>query len=234
MMKFPTTLIEVTLIKRYKRFLADCRLEDGTLVTAHCPNSGTMTTCWEEGCRAALTDHGVTERKLKYTLEMTRMGRGWVGVNTMWPNKATALAIEAGQIPGLEGYGSLRREVPYGKNSRIDILLEGEQGRVWVEVKNTTLKDGDVVRFPDAVTERGLKHLHELEAQVTAGDRAVLVFFVNRSDVSVMSAAHEVDPVYSKALSKAKARGVELLALSTTRTLLGIKVTGQIPIDLDL
>lgn len=233
MMKFPTALVEATLLRRYKRFLADCRLEDGRVVMAHVPNSGTMATCFEGGCRAMLTDHGETERKLKYTLELTRVGRGWVGVNTMWPNKATAAAIEARQIPGLAEFDTLRREVPYGKNSRIDILLEGKRGRTWVEVKNTTMKDGDIVRFPDSVTERGLKHLHELEAQVKAGDRSVLIFFVNRADVKVMSAAHDVDPTYSKALRNAQARGVELLALATSRTTAGIKVTGQLPIDLD-
>lgn len=231
---FPGKILTATLLKRYKRFLADCRLDDGSLVTAHCPNSGTMSTCWEEGCVAALTDHGETDRKLRYTLEMTKIGSGWVGVNTMWPNKATAVALEAGVLPELGPFATLRREVPYGKNSRIDILLEGPKGRTWVEVKNTTLKDGDVVRFPDAVTERGLKHLHELEAQVKAGDRAVLVFFVNRSDVKVMSAAPAIDPDYATALRKAQKNGVELVALATTRTLSGITVTGTLPIDLTL
>jgi len=230
---FPGKIVRATLLKRYKRFLADCRLDDGTLVTAHCPNSGTMSTCWEEGCEAALTDHGETDRKLRYTLEMTKIGRGWVGVNTMWPNKATAVALEAGVVPGIDAFETLRREVAYGKNSRIDILLEGKKVRTWVEVKNTTLKDGAVVRFPDAVTERGLKHLHELESMVKVGDRAVLVFFVNRADVEIMSSAPAIDPEYAKALVKARRNGVELVALSTRRTLSGITVTGTLPIDLD-
>ncbi len=232
-MRFQAPLVTGTLVRRYKRFLADVRLEDGTVVVAHTPNSGSMATCFEPGCEVALSHHPEPHRKLAYTWELSRMGRAWIGVNTAHPNQVVAEGLKTGAIAGLEGYDSVRREVPYGKASRIDVLLEGRRGRAWVEVKNTTLRDGRLVRFPDSVTERGLKHLRELTRVVREGDRGVMIFFVNRPDCEAFAPASAIDPDYAKGLRAAVKNGVEAIALATKSTLRGIDITGTLPIQLD-
>jgi len=216
-MRYPHPVTVGTFVRRYKRFLADVVLPSGELVTVHCPNSGSMTTCAEPGRPALVGDHGTgTTRKLRYTLEAVHMGEAWVSINTMHPNRVVHEAIAGGTLPELRGYTELRREVVYGRgnHSRIDIFLSGhpELPDAFVEVKNTTLRDGDLARFPDAVTERGQKHIEELERVVKQGHRGVLVFFVGRADCHAMAPADAIDPRYGKLLRRAVKKGVEALA----------------------
>ncbi|HEX7598487.1 MAG TPA: DNA/RNA nuclease SfsA, partial [Polyangia bacterium] len=160
-----TGLVSGTLIQRYKRFLADVRLDDGCVVTAHSTNTGSMKTCWEPGDRVLLESAANPDRKLKFTWLAVERPGGWVGVETGMPNRVVAEAARRDALPGLAGLHGVRTEVKYGaENSRIDVLaLDGEDRQVFIEVKNTTLKSGDWALFPDAVTERGTKHLRELQ-----------------------------------------------------------------------
>ncbi len=210
-----TGLVAGTLVTRYKRFLADVRLADRTVVTAHTTNTGSMKTCWEPGYRVLLERAANPDRKLKFTWLAVERPGGWVGVETGMPNRVVAEAARRDALPGLPGLRQVRTEVRYGsENSRIDVLAADAEGReVYIEVKNTTLKDGDWALFPDAVTLRGAKHLRELEAMVAAGHRAAIVFFVHRQDVTCFDAAREVDPAYAKALLQAAQAGVEVLPL---------------------
>jgi len=205
-----------TLLPRYQRFLADVRLQDGSVVTAPCTNTGTMKTCWEPGDRVLLEPATNPQRKLKFTWLAVERPGGWVGVETGMPNRVVAEAARRDVLPGLAGLHGVRTEVKYGlENSRIDVLaLDGEGRQVFVEVKNTTLKEGDWALFPDAVTERGLKHLRELQAMVRAGHRAAIAFFVHRTDVDRFDAAREIDPTYAAELELAAETGVMLLPLA--------------------
>ena len=210
-------LIPGVLIQRYKRFLADVRLEDGRIITAHCTNTGTMKTCWEPGDRVLLEPAANPDRKLKYTWLACERGPGaWIGVDTGLPNRVVAEAARRDALPGLPGLCSVRTEVKYGaERSRIDVLaLDAEGRQVFIEVKNATLKDGEWVRFPDAVTERGTKHLRELQAMVREGHRAAIAFFVHRGDVSAFDAARAIDPTYAAELDRAAAAGVAVLPLA--------------------
>lgn len=203
------------ILTRYKRFLADMELEDGSVITAHCTNTGTMKSCWEPGDRVLLAPATNPDRKLKFTwIACERDGR-WLGVDTGMPNKVVAEAARQDALPGLPGLQKVRTEVPYGtERSRIDVVAEDGDGRqVFIEVKNTTLKIGDWVCFPDAVTERGRKHLRELQGMVRAGHRAAIAFFAHREDVSAFDAAWEIDPGYAQELDSAIHAGVELLPL---------------------
>lgn len=216
-MKFHAPLIKGTLIKRYKRFMADVTLEDGSVVTAHCANSGSMLSVNEPGSEVWVSPAKSPDRKLKYTWEMIRIGRSLVGVNTQHPNTLVAEAVKAGKAPELAGFENLRREVKYGKNSRIDVLLEMPGGRLcYVEVKNVTLRrdlsKGAPAEFPDGVTARGAKHLAELSDMIKEGHRAVMFYLVQRADASAMTIARDIDPAYGEALDKARAAGVEVAA----------------------
>lgn len=215
-MEFPDPLLRGSLIKRYKRFLADVTLDSGEAVTAHCANSGSMLSVNAPGSEVWLSPARNPERKLRYTWEMIRIGKGLVGINTGHPNGLVAEAVKAGAIPELAGYASIRREVKYGRNSRIDLLLEGN-GRpaCYVEVKNVTMRRGTAAdspaEFPDAVTERGAKHLDELAAMVAAGHRAAMLFLVQREDCPAFTVAADIDPAYAEGLARARAGGVEAL-----------------------
>lgn len=216
-MNFHAPLIKGTLIKRYKRFMADVTLEDGTVVTAHCANSGSMLSVKDEGAEVWLSPAANPDRKLKYTWELIRVGDALVGVNTALPNKIAEEAIAEGRVEELSGYATIRREVKYGKNSRIDILLEDEdKPSCYVEVKNMTLKrdlsPGAPAEFPDAVTARGAKHLVELGDMVEQGHRAVMFYLVNRDDSESATIAADIDPTYAEELTKAVKRGVEIVA----------------------
>jgi sugar fermentation stimulation protein A len=211
-------LTEGTILRRYKRFLADVELADGTLVTAHCPNTGAMTGCWAPGAPVQLSHSDNPKRKLAWTLERVDMGGGWIGVNTARTNALVAEAIGAGHVPPLAGYGQLRREVPFHPpghpRARLDLLLsQGGQADAFVEVKNVTLLDGGRLRFPDAVTERGRRHLDVLLAAVDQGCRGVLLFALNRPEGRGVSPAEDIDPAYANRLREVAARGVEVLAL---------------------
>ena len=215
-MEFPENLIEGRLVKRYKRFLADVRLANGEIVTAHCPNTGSMLGCQPDDARVWLSPATNPKRKLRYTWELVETGPGVLAcVNTGRPNAQARDAIEAGRIPSLAHYSLVRPEVRYGsENSRIDLHLSGHpvQPDAWVEVKNVTLCEGDIACFPDAVTLRGQKHLRELMEMVSAGDRAVLLFCVNHTGAREVRPADQIDPAYGELLRKAARAGVELIA----------------------
>jgi sugar fermentation stimulation protein A len=203
------------LLRRYKRFLADVELSSGEVLTAHCPNTGSLTGCVPRGARVVLRDSQNPARKLRWTLQTIEVDGTWVNVDTGLPNALVTEALSAGEITELQGYDSLRREVKYGLSSRIDILLERPGERCYVEVKTTTLAKEGLARFPDAVTERGRKHLEELARMVHAGHRAVIFFCVSRGDVEAFSPADDIDPLYGQELRRALAGGVEALAYST-------------------
>lgn len=208
-------LFPATLLKRYKRFLADVRLEDGTELTVHTPNTGSMLGCAEPGMRIWLRDTQNPNRKYRYSWEMSETAQGVkIGVNTTISNQLVKEAIEAGVIAALQGYDRIRSEVPYGKeNSRIDLLLEKPGQECYVEIKNVTATDANgLAMFPDAVSQRGSKHLRELKAMVEAGQRAVIFYAVQREDIDGFRPAGEIDSVYAATLADAAAAGVEVMA----------------------
>lgn len=209
-------LIQGRIIQRYKRFLADVELLDGSIITAHTTNTGAMTTCWEPGDLVLLSYHDDPARKLKYTWLACKRAGAWVGVETGMPNRVVADAARNDVLPGLPGMVEVLTEQKYGaENSRIDVLAKDVQGRrVYIEVKNTTLKIGSHACFPDAVTERGRKHLRELRGMVAQGHRAAIVFFIHRGDVDAFDVAGEIDPAYARELDRAVADGVEMLPLA--------------------
>lgn len=211
-------LVPGRIITRYKRFLADFELEDGRIVTAHCTNTGTMRTCWAPGDLVLLEPSANPARKLGFTWLACRREGTWIGVDTGIPNKVVAEAARQDRLPGLSGLHDVRTEVKYGaERSRIDVLAQDGQGRaVYLEVKNTTLRIGDLACFPDAVTERGVKHLRELQGMVREGHRAAIVFFVNRGDVQGVDAAREIDVRYAEELDLAVVAGVERLPLQVS------------------
>jgi len=218
-MRFPTPLVQGTLVRRYKRFLADIRLEEGPEITAHCPNSGSMMTVAIPGNRALVSPANNPKRKLKWTWEVAYVGTGGdvpALVNTALPNKIVREGIERDLIGELSGYAGIRPEVPYGERSRIDLLLTGEGRRdCYVEVKNVTLLADDepgIARFPDAVTTRGTRHLRELMNVVADGGRGVLVFHTARGDANEVRPADAIDPEYGRTLRQAVTAGVEALA----------------------
>lgn len=211
-----TRLVPGKLIRRYQRFLADVVLEDGSVVTAHTTNTGSMKTCWEAGDRVLLEPAANPARKLKFTWLAVERDGGWVGVETGMPNRVVAEAARRDALPGLPGLRQVRTEVKYGsEHSRIDVLALDPEGRqVYIEVKNTTLKAGRWALFPDAVTERGTKHLRELQSMVREGHRAAIALFVHRADVDRFDAAREIDPVYAEELDRAADTGVTVLPLA--------------------
>jgi sugar fermentation stimulation protein A len=233
-MEFSQQLVSGTLIKRYQRFLADVRLDDGSIVTAHCPNSGSMKTCKEPGWKVMLIESRNPKRKLRYTWEMVHNGTCWIGINTQVPNKIAAEAVTQGRIPELSGYDELRSEVKYGVNSRIDLLLKNGNQLCYVEVKNVTLVEDDgFYKFPDAVTERGRKHLYELLEVVKAGQRAVMLFVIQRSDGTIFKPADAIDPLYGQTLREVHKQGVEILAYRAQVSPQNIKLTDKIDYTLD-
>lgn len=217
-MKFAHPLVPGILIQRYKRFLADVTTAGGVTVTANCPNTGSMLGLTKPGSKVWLSESDSPTRKYRHTWEMieTDLGLGphLVGINTGRPNALVTEAIQAGTITELEGYSTLRREVKYGLNSRIDVLLSGgrDQRDCYVEVKNVHLmRESGLAEFPDCKTERGAKHLRELANMVAEGHRAVMVFLVQRSDAESFKLAGDIDPAYAAAFQTALASGVEML-----------------------
>ncbi|HYD43957.1 MAG TPA: DNA/RNA nuclease SfsA [Phenylobacterium sp.] len=230
-MDFPQPLIRGRLKQRYKRFFADCVLEDGTEVTAHCPNPGAMLGLNMAGLPVWLSKSDDPKRKLAHTLELVEIDGAPVGVNTMHPNRLVAEALAAGAIPELAGYDSVRREVKYGRASRVDFLLQGE-GRpdCWLEVKNCHLsRTPGLAEFPDCVAARSSKHLQELEDMAAAGDRAVVLFIVQRGDCESFAACHELDPTFARALERAADAGVEVLAYACDMAAEGVRIARRIP-----
>lgn len=232
-MKFSATLRPARLIRRYKRFLADVELPGGRVVTVHCPNPGAMTGLDAPGSEVWLSPAQSATRKLPFTWELIQVGQGLVGINTAHPNFLAAEAIRDGRIGQLQGYSELRREVKYGRNSRIDILLQHDRRPpCYVEVKNVHLRRTSLAEFPDCVTARGAKHLDELRDMVAAGSRAVMVYIVQRADCDRFSIAADIDPTYAKGLSRAVAEGVEAICYACRLSTTAIEVTTALPIDL--
>jgi sugar fermentation stimulation protein A len=229
-MQFPQPLERGRLVQRYKRFFADVVLDDGREITAHCPNPGAMLGLNTPGLPAWLSRSDSPTRKLPHTLELVEADGGLVGINTMHPNRLTAEALAEDAIPELAGYHSHRREVRYGQASRVDFLLEGAAGRCWLEVKNCHLMRGDrLAEFPDCVAARSLKHLRELTEMVRLGDRAVMLFVIQRTDCDAFSTAADLDPAYAAGLTAAAAAGVEVLCYDCDLSEQEIRIARRIP-----
>lgn len=231
-MELPNLLFSGRLMNRYKRFLADVRLESGEVVTAHCPNSGSMKGCHHPESPVLLSRSENPDRKLKYTWELVRVNDLWVGINTNYPNRLVEEGIRNRVISELQGYDTILAEKKYGSNSRVDLLLENDDGKCYVEVKNVTLVEGGVAYFPDAVTRRGQKHLEELMAMVRQGHRAVLFFVVQRADGQAVAPADDIDPEYGRLLRKAVQSGVEALAYQARVSPQSINLVHRLAVNL--
>lgn len=234
-MKFTTPLIEGRLEKRYKRFFADVTLDNGETITAHCANTGAMAGINDPGLRVWLSPSDNPKRKLKYTWEIVEAQDTLIGTLPARANELAEAAVLDGRIGELGGYASLRREVKYGENSRIDLLLEDEtRPPCWVEVKNVHwMRQPGLAEFPDGVTARGTKHLNELAAKARAGQRAVQLFVVQRNDCDRLRPADDLDPVYGQTLREAAAAGVEILAYACTVDTDGIEISRSMRVELD-
>ncbi|MGE0021249.1 MAG: DNA/RNA nuclease SfsA [Draconibacterium sp.] len=230
-MVFASELVHGFLIKRYKRFLADVKLDTGETVVAHCTNSGSMKSSIETGAEVYLSPAADPARKTRFTWEMIKINGDWVGINTANPNKLAFEAISAGKIHGLTGYTKVAREVSFG-DSRFDIYAENETEKCFVEVKNVTMKEGKFALFPDAVTTRGQKHLNTLVEVKAAGMRAVMLYVIQRMDVDVFGAAVNIDPDYSEMLIKAAESGVEIIAMQAKVTPDSIEFVRKLPVQL--
>jgi sugar fermentation stimulation protein A len=235
-MQFTAPLVPATLIRRYKRFLADVALPSGETVTVHCANPGSMIGLAAPGASVWLSKSDNPKRKLTHSWELVEVDLGsgteLVGINTANPNALAAEAIAAGLIPELTGYGSVRREVKYGRNSRVDFLLE-DPGRppCYLEIKNVHLmRQRGLAEFPDAVTKRGAKHLVELADMVAAGARSVMLFLVQIASAERFALARDIDPAYGAQFDSARTRGVEVLARRCRLTRAGVEVAEPIAI----
>lgn len=232
-MRFDKPLVPATLVARYKRFLFDALLMDGTPVTGSCPNTGSMLGLTTPGSRVWLSQHDSPTRKYRHCLEMVEADGTIVGINTGLPNRLAEEAIRAGLVADLGAYASISRERKYGRSSRIDLMLEDpRRGLAYVEVKNVHLRrSGDLAEFPDSVTSRGAKHLDELGDMVEAGHRAVMLYLIQRGDVSRFRLCRDLDPAYAAAFDRAMARGVEAFAVRCDISPIEIRPVGLVPIE---
>lgn len=222
-MIFPSPLERGHLIKRYKRFMADIERADGSIITAHCPNSGAMQGLTDPGTPVWFSNSPNPARKLPFTWEMAEVNGTFVGMNTSHPNDLVEEAIRKGLIPELQSYTTLRREVPYGTNSRIDILLSDPL--IYVEVKNVHLRRGTVAGFPSSVTSRGAKHMRELAQMVAEGHQAYVVYVVQRNDCTHFEVAADIDPIYEQGTQLALSQGVKPLVYACDVSPQGIALT---------
>lgn len=225
-MNFKGKLIKGILIRRYKRFLADVQLEKGEIILAHCTNSGSMKSCIEPGADVMLSPVDDPKRKTRYTWEMIKIDNSWVGVNTMNPNRLAFEEVSAGNIPGLEGYTRVQREVQF-EDSRFDLMAANEHETCFIEVKNVTMMENGIALFPDAVTERGRKHLETLMKVKQQNMRAVMLYVIQRTDTNIFMPAYNIDPGYAATMKKAVEAGVEIIPLQvlvTPETILPLKI----------
>ena len=226
-------LVGGTLIRRYNRFLADVLLANHRQVTAHCPNTGRMTGCAEPGWPVFLSKHNKPSRRLQYSWEMTQSPTSLVGVNTQVPNRLIGTAVEYGKIGELTGYDSVRREVAVGNQTRLDLMLESrKQPPCYIEIKNCTLVENSIAYFPDAVTERGQKHLEALSLLFNQGFRAVVFFLIQRMDAKAFRPADTIDPDYGRILRRVAGEGVELLAYDVDVNLERVDLHRRVEIEL--
>ncbi len=227
-------LIEGRLRRRYKRFLADVELPSGEIITAHCPNTGAMTGCAQEGASVWLSRSSAKTRKYPHTWELVDTPRGMACIHSALANKVVQSGFEAGRVKGFADTPELSREVKYGSGSRVDLLLSGGERRVFVEVKCVTLcREDGWGAFPDAVSERGRKHINELRAVLAENTRAVLLFCVFHSGIRQVCAAGDIDLKYRDALEAAMADGLEVLAYATDITTQGLRLARPLPFSLD-
>jgi len=230
-MEFENKLVLGKLIRRYKRFLADVELEDGSTVIAHCTNSGSMKTCIENGAPVYISRATDPKRKTKYTWEMIFINGGWIGVNTIIPNQLVYDAVLAGKIDKLTGYTFVKREVTF-EDSRFDIYAENDTERCFIEVKNVSMKVGQHALFPDSVTSRGRKHLETLIKVKKSGIRAVMLYVIQRMDVDIFGLAEDIDPEYAKSLKKAVKHGVEVIAVQAKAEAKSINIVRELKVEL--
>ncbi|MEM1343547.1 MAG: DNA/RNA nuclease SfsA [Pseudomonadota bacterium] len=235
-MKFAQPLIRGSLIRRYKRFLADIALDDGREITAHCANSGAAMGLSDPGTTVWVEPNDNPKRKLGFTWRLVELGGGhWSGIDTSVPNKVVGEALAARRIPEIAPYSAIRAEVPYGKRSRVDFLARGEGlPDAYIEVKNVHLRrEDDWAEFPDCVTTRGARHLEELSDMVAAGHRAIMLYCIQRSDCARIRLASDLDPGYAQAFAKARVAGVEATAWICRLSLAEIVLDRPIPIHVD-
>lgn len=232
-MLFDPPLVPATLVCRYKRFLFDAVLEDGTAITGSCPNTGSMRGLTDPGSRIWVSVHDSPTRKYRHMFEMVEADGTMVGINTGLPNRLAEEAILTGIIPTLGGYDLLRREQRYGLKSRIDFLLSGSgQPDCYVEVKNVHfMRKAGLAEFPDTATKRGTRHLDELGDMAQSGNRAVMLYVIQRGDCSRMRICDDLDPVYSAAFRRAMSRGVEAYAIACDVSPGEIRATRMIAMD---
>jgi len=232
-MEFTTPLIPAILIKRYKRFLADCQLENGEVITAHCANTGAMTGLKDEGLQVWLEPNDDPKRKLNYSWKLVALPEGgFAGIDTALTNRLVKEALFKKKIPTFEPYGIIKPETKFGENSRVDFLLQGSNlSDCYVEVKNVTLTASDGwAEFPDTITQRGTKHLMELTEMVHQGHRAVMFYLVQRTDCDKFRLAEGIDPAYAAAFKTARAAGVEAMAYTCAISPSEIALDTEIPV----
>ncbi len=231
-MRFTSHLVQATLIKRYKRFLADVRMESGETITVHCPNTGTMLSCSTPGSQVCLSWSDNPKRKYPFTLEMVKDNSTWVGVNTIRTNKLVAEALQKGRIAEFQHITEIKTEIKTSDHTRLDLQVNHAGSSTFIEVKNCSLAIESCAMFPDAVTTRGTKHLHELIRLTEAGQRACIFFLVQRMDADRFSPASQIDSTYGKALQQAVEAGVLLLVYQAEVSPEGIEIVRPLPYSL--
>ncbi len=231
-MKFNQELIPATLIKRYKRFLADVELPDAKQITVHCPNSGSMLGCSTPGSNVMLSRSDNPKRKYAHTLEMVQEGGVWIGVNTSRTNHLVREALENGVVKEVGIPQFIKAEIKTSPKSRLDFLIEQNGQKTYIEAKNCSLAENRIAMFPDAVTVRGTKHLHELLSLHTAGNKAAVLFCIQRQDADSFSPASHIDPIYSETLKSVYKQGVKVLAYQASVKRDGITIIKKLPVSL--